>query len=329
MTRLPARSITRRAIAGLLATPALLPSARAQAWPAGPIRIVVPVPPGGSIDAVARLAQPGLQQALGVPVVIENRGGGAGSIGTAAVSRAAPDGQTWLITFDWHPMMNALIPNLPFDIQRDFVPVMLIGSVPYLVVAKPEKPFRGPADIVAAARAKPEAVTFASSGSGTLGHLAMTLFQARADIRLTHVAYRGGGPALADTLSGQVDMMIASAALLAPQVSGGALRAVAQTGAARLPLLPDLPTMAEAGFPDVVADAWWGFFAPTGTPAPVVARFADALRVAFAEPRVIQQMTGPQQARMLMQDGAQLAAFVTREAGTWGRVIRDNNIVAD
>lgn len=319
----------RRAVLSLLAVPAIARGAAAQSWPSGPVRVVVPVPPGGSIDAVARLAAPALSADLGVPVVVENRGGGAGSVGTGVVAKAAPDGNTWLITFDWHPMMNALLPNLPFDTRADFTPAFLVGSAPYVLAARPGSPFRSLEDVVAAARARPETVTFASTGSGTLGHLGMVLLTARAGVRMVHVAYRGGGPAMTDTLNGTVDLMIGSAALMAPAIADGRLQAVGQTGAERIAALPALPTAAEAGYPDVVVSAWWGYFGPAGVPGPVVARFAAALRAAYSGERVRAKMTETQQARLILGDSAALAALVEGEAGRWSGVIREHGIKAD
>ena len=313
----------------LLAAPAVIRSAAAQSWPSGPVRVVVPVPPGGSIDAVARLGAPGISAELGVPVVIENRGGGAGSIGTGAVAKAAPDGNTWLITFDWHPMMNALVPNLTFDTRTDFTPAFLVGSAPYVLVARPDSPFRNLADVIAAAKARPDTVTFASTGSGTLGHLVMVLLAARADARMVHVAYRGGGPAMADTLGGRVDLMIGSAALMAPAIADGRLRAITQTGAERIAALPNLPTAAEDGYTDVVASAWWGYFGPAGVPAPIVTRFAGALRAAYSADRASSMMTETQQARLILGDAPALTQLVDREANLWSRVIREHDIKAD
>jgi tripartite-type tricarboxylate transporter receptor subunit TctC len=313
----------------MLAAPALARPVSAQSWPNGPVRLVVPVPPGGSIDAVARLGAPALSAELGVPVVIENRSGGAGSIGTGVVAKAPADGNTWLITFDWHPMMNALVPNLSFDTRTDFTPAFLVGSAPYVLAARPDAPFRSLAEVIAAAKARPETVTFASTGSGTLGHLVMVLLGARAGVRMVHVAYRGGGPAMTDTLGGRVDLMIGSAALMAPAIADGRLRAITQTGAERIPALTSLPTAAEDGYRDVVASAWWGYFGPAGVPAPIVSRFAGALRAAYSGDRVRATMTETQQARLILGDAAALTELVEREAGLWSRVIREHEIKAD
>jgi tripartite-type tricarboxylate transporter receptor subunit TctC len=262
-------------------------AARAQqaAWPNGTVRIVVPFAPGGSTDAVARLVSPGLQQRLGVPIVVENRSGAAGSIGTDAVAKAAPDGQTWLITFDSHAVMPSLLPRLPFDLTRDLDPVMLIGGAPYVVACKPDKPYRTLADVVAAAKARPDAVSFGSTGNGTIGHLTMILLQERAGLRMPHLPYRSGGLAVNDAVAGHVEMMIGSAALLMPQISAGTLRPIAQFGPERLPALRDVATAEESGFAGLQAEAWWGVFAPHGTPAPVVARMNTALREALSEDR--------------------------------------------
>ncbi len=298
-------------------------------WPSGPIRIVVPFAPGGSTDAVARLAAPGLQQGLSAPVVIENRSGAAGSLGTDTVAKARPDGQTWLLTFDSHAVLPALIPQLPFDLRRDLAPVTLIGGAPYVVACKPDKPFRTVADAVAAAKARPGAVSFASTGNGTLGHLAMVLLGNRAGARWQHLPYRGGGLAVNDAVAGHVDMMIGSAALLAPQVAAGALRPLLQLGAERLPALAQTPTAAEEGFPALRAEAWWGVFAPARTPAQIVARFHEALAAAFRDERVARQITETQQARLVLAGAEELDRFLDREVETWGRVVRENGIQTD
>jgi tripartite-type tricarboxylate transporter receptor subunit TctC len=324
-------TITRRAALGAaLAAPFALPAiGRAQSWPSGPIRIIVPFAAGGSTDAVARLAAPGLTQRLGVPVVVENRSGAAGSLGTQAVAQARNDGQTWLLTFDSHATLPALLPNLPFNLTNDLDPVLLIGGAPYVIATRQDKPYRSLADVVNAARARPEAVNYASTGNGTIGHLTMILLGARAGIRMAHLPYRGGGLAVNDTVAGHVEMMIGSAALVAPQIAAGNLRPVVQFGPERLPALREVPTAGESGFPGLEAEAWWGVFAPRGTPGPVVQRMAAALTESFREERVMRTMTEAQQARVVLGDAAHLRAFLEREIAKWGAVVREHRIQAD
>ncbi len=317
--------LTRRAVLGTAAILAA-PAVRAQGTS---IRIVVPFAPGGSTDAVARLVAPGLTQRLGAPVVVENRSGAAGSIGTDAVAKARPDGQTWLLTFDSHATLAALIPQLPFNPDRDLDPVMLIGGAPYVLASKPDKPFRSITEVVAAARARPDAVSFGSTGNGTIGHLTMVLLQGQSNTRMTHLPYRSGGLAVNDTVAGHVDMMIGSAAVVHPHARGGTLRTFAQFGPQRLPALADLPTVAEAGIRGLEAEAWWGVFAPHGTPQDAVARMNAALKESLSEERVRTTMQDVQQARLIMSDPAALGTFLQREVAKWGAVVRENNIRAD
>jgi tripartite-type tricarboxylate transporter receptor subunit TctC len=252
----------------LLALAALIAPtcADAQLWPSGPIRIIVPFPPGGSVDVVARLAQVGLAQRLNTTIVVENRPGASGSTGTAAVAKSPPDGNTWLLVFDTHAVNPTLLANLPFDNDRDLEPVSLIATAPYVVARHPARPYADVAALVRAAKEKPGGISYASVGSGSIGHLALVLFGRDAGIELIHVPYRGGAPALNDAIAGHVDLIIASAAQLMPQIGPGAIRPVVQMGPARLPGLADVPTIAEAGYPKATASAWWGLFAPAGTP---------------------------------------------------------------
>ncbi len=318
---------TRRAgLAGILAAPAI---ASAQSWPSGSIRIVVPFAPGGSTDAVARLAAPGLSQRLGVPVVVENRSGAAGSLGTQVVATARPDGQTWLLTFDSHATLPALLPNLPFNITRDLDPVMLIGGAPYVIATRPDKPYRNLADVVAAARARPDAVNYGSTGNGTIGHLTMIMLAARAGIRLAHVPYRGGGLAVNDTVAGHVEMMIGSAAVVAPHIAAGTLRPIVQFGPERLPALAHVPTAIEGGFAGLEAEAWWGVFAPAGTPDAIQARMFTALRESFQEERVTRTMTETQQARVVLGDKSMFGPFLDRQIAQWGGLVREHRVQAD
>jgi tripartite-type tricarboxylate transporter receptor subunit TctC len=239
-------TLTRRSL--VLAAAGAPFAARAQGWPSGIVRIIVPFPPGGSVDAIARMVQPGLQQRLNATVLIENRPGGSGSIGTAAVARAAPDGNTWLFVFDTHAVNPALIPNLSYDSQKDLDPVLLIGTAPNVLATHPSRPYRSLAEVIAAARARPRAVTYATVGAGSLGHLTMVLLSKRAGVDLVHVPYRGGGPAINDAIAGHVDLIIASTALLNAHLQGGTLRPLVQTGLKRQASLADLPTADESGF---------------------------------------------------------------------------------
>ena len=328
MPGLTRRSVVLAAALAPLSAPAPL-SAQAQSWPSGPIRIIVPFPPGGSVDAVARLAQAGLGQRLGVTVVVENRSGASGSTGSAAVAKSPPDGNTWLVVFDTHAVNPSLLPNLAFDNDKDLDPVSLIATAPYVVARHPSRPYTNLAELIRAAKEKPGSISYASVGSGSIGHLALELFGKQAGIELIHVPYRGGGPALNDAVAGHVDLIIASAALLIPQISAGAIRAVFQLGQTRLRALPDVLTIAESGYPGAQASSWWGIFAPAGTPKPIIERFRTALVESLREERVAKQLTETQQMTLVLSGPEELRSFAAEQARIWGAVVRDNNIKAD
>jgi tripartite-type tricarboxylate transporter receptor subunit TctC len=317
---------TRRA---LLVALALLASAVAwaQEWPTRQLTIVVPFPPGGSVDTMTRLVQPGLSQALGATIIIENKAGAQGSIGAAQVAKAQPDGGTWLIVFDTHAV-NPSLQNLPFDTEKDLDPVLLIGTAPHILATHPSRPFKSLADVIAAAKEKPGAVTYASIGTGSVGHLTMTLLAKRAGIQLNHVAYRGGGPAMNDAIAGHVDLIIGSTALVNPQVQSGGLRALVQTGKTRQPALAELPTTIEAGFPGFESNAWWGVFAPKGTPAALIDRFRTALVAQMKEERVAKQLVETQQITLTLSGPDVLRAFLAEQMKLWGDVVRENGIKA-
>lgn len=313
----------------LLIGAALARPARAQpAWPNGPIRLMAPFPPGGSVDSFARLLAPSLQAALGVPVVVENRSGASGALGSAVIARAAPDGQSWLVCFDTHATMGALNPTLGFDPRRDFTPVMLVATAPMLLTTPNDRPFRSLGDVLPAARARPEAVTYGTIGVGSLAHLTMEVLQVRAGVRLTHVPYRGGGPLATAAAAGEVDLAIASPIGLGGQV-GVRLRPIAQSGATRAAALPDLPTFAEAGVAGVVATAFWGVLGPAGVPGPILARFHAALVEGLNEPTLRRRLVEGQGVDLVASSPAEFGAFLEQQMAQWAAVIREKGIRAE
>src|SRR3954470_22996884 len=320
--------LTRRALIFGAAAAAPL-AARAQSWPSGIIRLIAPFPPGGSVDAIARLAQAGLQPRLGTSVIVENRTGGSGSIGAAAVAKAAPDGHTWLFVFDTHAVNPTLIPNLPFDSDKDLDPVLLIGTAPNVLATHPSRPYKTMADVVEAAKEKPNSITYATVGAGSLGHLTMVLLSKKAGVQLVHVLYRGGGPAMNDAIAGHVDLIIGSTALIIPQVQGGLLRPIVQTGLTRQGSLAEVPTANESGFPGFESNAWWGVFAPAGTPKAITERFRSELVAALKEERIAKQLTEAQQVNLTLGGPDELRKFFEDQVRIWGAVVRENNIRGD
>jgi tripartite-type tricarboxylate transporter receptor subunit TctC len=322
MTKLTRRTV----VLGAVLAPAL---AGAQSWPSGPIRLIVPFPPGGSVDAVARLAQAGLQQRLGVTVVVENRPGASGSTGSALVAKAPPDGNTWLFVFDTHAVNPTLLPNFPFDNDKDLEPVSLVATAPYVVAAHPSRPYKTLAELLAAARERPHTISYASVGSGSIGHLAMVLLGKQAGVELVHVPYRGGGPAMNDVVAGHVDLINGSAALLTPQIAAGRIRPVFQMGPKRLAALPDVPTVAEGSYPQAEAITWWGCYTTAATPRPIIERFRAALVESLREPRAARQLVESQQMSLLLTGPEELRSFAREQARIWGAVVRENNIKGD
>ena len=313
--------LTRRATtAGLLslvAAPALAQAKRI-------VTLVVPFPPGGSVDALARILQEGLQEKLNANVIVENKAGANGALGALQAARAAPDGNTLMVTFDSHSTIPALLEKPPLNVETDLLPVMLVGKAPYIVAASVKKPYQTFADVIAAAKTRP--VTYGTSGPGSSGHLAMVMLGRKAGVPLDHVPYQGAGPALNDALGGHIDLICASVAALLPQIQAGNLRAVMQMGPTRLKDLPDAPTTAESGFPDFLAEAWWGFFAPKGTPAPIIDATYEALREVISTPAVSQRLEQAQQMKLLLEKPDAFAKFFAKEVVDWGKVVRDNNI---
>ncbi|MCE2659233.1 MAG: tripartite tricarboxylate transporter substrate binding protein [Rubrivivax sp.] len=312
-------------------------SAQAQApapaagWPGkGPLRLVAVFPPGGSVDQVARILAPVLQQQIGQTVVVENKGGASGAIGTGEVARAEADGSTWGVVFDTHGVNPALQPKIAFDTRKDLVTVALLGTSPMVISTHTAQPYKSFNDVAAAARGSGAAagIPYGTIGNGSLGHLAVTLLAKGAGLNLVHVPYKGGGPLMQDAIAGHVPLSIGSVFVAKPHLDSGKIRALAVTTAQRHPSLPDVPTLAELGFRNFEAPAWWAVVAPAKTPADIVQRMNAEINKALRQPEVAAKLAA-QGISVNTGTPAQAQAFVERQMDTWAKVVTDNGIKAD
>ncbi|MFS2167708.1 tripartite tricarboxylate transporter substrate binding protein [Variovorax sp. Varisp62] len=316
-----------RALAGAALLLAGLSSAHAQAWPSKPVRLVVSYQPGGTVDAVARIVAPKLSAKLGQPVVIDNRGGAGGAIGGDLVAKSTPDGYTVMLDASNHAQ-NPALRKMPFDTLRDLAPVSLLVKVPNVLVVNPSAPMKSVAELIAQAKAKPGGINYASSGNGSAQHLAGELFAAMAGVQMTHVAYKGGGPALTDVMSGHVPVFFASLASSLPFIKDGKLRALAVTGKTHAPALPQLPTVAEAGLPGYEVYEWNAVFVPAGTPAPVVDRLSKEFAATLKDPEVRTRLEALG-AEVIGSSPGELDSFRRAEIAKWTRLAKDNKIQLD
>jgi tripartite-type tricarboxylate transporter receptor subunit TctC len=324
--RLPL-SIGRR---GLVAAGLAVPLARAHAqapWPNGPIRFVVPFAPGGTTDIMARLVGERLQARLGVPVVIENRAGAGATIGSLAVAQAAPDGQTIVMSnIASHAISPALYPNLRYDPVKDFAHIAMVTVNPSVMVANPRFEAQSLPAYIALAKARPGRVDYATSGAGSSNHMIGVRLALAAGIELTHIPYRGAGPAMTDVIAGVVGVMFDSLPSASAHIRAGSVNALAVSGAERSPAFPNVPTFREQGV-DIVSYSWFGVSAPAGTPATVVERLNAEIRAIVAEPAVaarLDELGGSPRD----WSAAEFTAFVSREVETWAPVVRASGATA-
>ncbi|RSZ30769.1 tripartite tricarboxylate transporter substrate binding protein [Variovorax beijingensis] len=299
--------------------------AQASAWPAKPVRLVVGFPPGGIVDTVARQLQPRLQAALGQTVIVDNRSGAGGTLAAAEVARAAPDGHTLLMVFDNYATYPLVYPKLSFDIAKDLQPVTQVASNPLVLVVNPKVQAKDFQRFVGLLKAQPGGLNYASVGPGSSNHLTAEYFKAVSGTFVTHIPYRGGGPAQQDLLGGQVEMMFLSAVLAQPHVNAGRLRALAQTGAQRAPAYAEVPTVAESGYPGFEVNSWVGLLAPAGTPRAVVDRLQAEVRKAVTEP-AFQQRLREQGLTGIANTPEQFAAVLRTEQDKWARLVRERRL---
>jgi tripartite-type tricarboxylate transporter receptor subunit TctC len=311
-------------VLGLLAAMA----AGAQDWPTKPVRFIVPYPPGGGTDVIARIVQQPLSEALKQTIVIENRGGAGGALGTEQAAHAAPDGYTFLFTLSSHTI-NPLLYKLNFDVERDFAPVTLIVSVPQLIAANPGSPIKSMQELVAAAKSAPGKLSFASVGNGTPSHIAGELLNLKTGIDIQHVPYKGGGPAVTDTIAGQVPLLFVTAPAALSHVKAGKLRALAVTTIKRSPGAPEVPTVAEAlNLPDYEVDSWYALFAPAKTPPPIVARMQKEVARVVQLPEIRQKLI-EQGGDPVGGTADELDRVVKTELKKWTEVIQAAKIKLD
>ena len=299
--------------------------AAAQSFPSKPIRLVVTYPPGGGADLMARLIAPKMAESLGQPVVVENKPGAGGQIGAGEVARAAPDGYTLMLDAANHAVNPSLYPSLPYDSAKAFQPISLLVQFPNVLVVTSSFAAKDVQELIAMAKAKPGTIAFASSGNGSAQHLAGELFRQKANVDITHIPYKGGGPALNDVIGGQVPMFFANMASGLPHVKGGRLRALAITGSKRSPALPEAPTIAEAGLPGYEVYEWNAVFAPAGTPAPVVARLSEAISKAM-QSQEVRDRVAALGGEIAALGPAETARFIREQTELWSRVVRAANI---
>ena len=314
---------------GALAAPSLAGRAAAQGtWPDKPITMVLPAPPGGGTDLVARVYSDLLSQELGQQVIVDNRGGGNGNVGTAVVARAKPDGYTILMQYSaYHSANPALIKDLNWK-PEDFTGVAMGAVGPHVIVIAKKVPANDLKGFIAYAKANPGKLNYASVGQGSVPHLGGVLLNRAAGMDLTHVPYKGSGPATADLVAGQVELMVVTPPSVSGHIRSGAVKALALASDQRLPAFPDIPTTAEAGLPGFTLDGWFALFAPAGTPQPIVDKLSAAMRK-VAKMDVTKERAN--QLGLVLKDWtpAEMDAFARSEVAAWGKVIRDNNITMD
>jgi tripartite-type tricarboxylate transporter receptor subunit TctC len=304
---------------GLLAAP--WAPAQAQTYPTKPVRVIVPFPPGAGVDIVTRLVAAKLSTSMGQQFIVENKPGAAGNLGAEYVARAAPDGYTLLAAPSSIAASETLYSHLPFKMQRDFAPIAMMASAPFLLVVNPSLPVKTVQEFIAYAKANPETLTFASTGNGSSPHLTMEIFKTQAQITVQHVPYKGSGPALTDLISGQVKSMFANILSVLPQVKAGRLRALAVSSSKRSPAAPDWPTVAEAGLPGFESSTWFALLAPANTPPDVITKLNAEVAKIVQSPAIRDELL-LQGAEPGSGSPAEVSAYIGQEVQKWGEVVK-------
>ena len=319
--------IARRTLLAALATLAAASPALAQdAWPSKQIKIVVPFAAGGTSDVLARVLAAQLQTNLKQTVIVDNRAGAGGVIGADSVAKSPADGYTLLLgTIAPHAINPALLPRMPYNAAKDFAPVMLLGSISNVLLVGPDQPFKSVKDLIAAAKAKPGSLQFASAGQGTSQHLSGETFKLLAGVDITHIPYKGSAPAIQDVMGGAVPMSFETALVAAPQIKAGKVRALAVTSAKRARILPDVPTLQEAGVPGFDVASWQALYAPAGTPPAVVAKLNAELARIIEQPEIKTRMEALG-LEHTANTPAQFAEFQIAEQAKWAKIIKDGNV---
>jgi tripartite-type tricarboxylate transporter receptor subunit TctC len=325
MSRLVKSRLAKLASAFLLLA-AAAPAVQAQDLPNKPIHVVIAFPPGGPTDFVGRLVADKVKDILGQTIIIENKPGANGAIGADYVAKSAPDGTTLFLTTMGAVAITPHMRNdVPYDVIRDFAPVTLVVRNTTMIVMKADSPANSMKDLAAMAKAKPGELTFASTGVGANTHLALELFQSAAGVKFIHVPYRGAAPALTDLLAGQVQVFAADAPVLMPQIRGGKIKALGAASGQRNPMLPDVATLAEQGYPDTTIDNWYGLLAPSKTPPAVIAKLHDAFTKAINDP-VVKEKLIQSGAIPVADSSAEFGKFLKAEFDRWGKVVREKGI---
>jgi len=305
------------------------PAVQAQAFPVKPLRLILPYPPGGGSDTIARPFARRMAENIGQQVVVDNRGGAGGNIGMEAAARAAPDGYTFVLGLTAQLAVNpGLYPKLPYDPVKDFEPIMLLANGAYLLVAHPSLPAKTMKDVIAIAKKRPGEILYASSGNGSGAHLATELLNTMTGIRLVHVPYKGGGPALVDTISGQTQLLFATPIASTGHIQARRLRAIAVSTTKRVSSMPQVPTVSESGVPGFDAGVWYAMLAPRGTPRDIVNRLNEEFRKVLADPGIREFLT---KSGVDPEGGTpeELAKYLRSEITKWARVIKEANIRMD
>ena len=327
MNNMRRRALLAGVTAATVSAPAILRAQNVADWPKGPIKIVVPFPPGGSTDPVARIIQAKLTEQTGWNVIVENKPGGASAVGANVAAKSAPDGQTWMVTFDSHILNHAFAANLPYK-DSDLLNVMLVGRTPQTIAAHPDRPYKTFKEVVDDVKKRPGKVNFGVLG-GSQALVLTTLIKKENDVDLNLIPYKGGGPLVQDLLGGVTDIGISSLTSFSPHIRTNKIRAIAVTGEQRTPALPDTPTLIEQGIKAFPSYSWWGVYAPVGVPQPIVERMHAAITKAVRSPDVTQKFIEQFNMEILTSSGADFAAYQKSEQDRWFKVIKENDIKGD